>query len=220
MPIPVTFDIIETDRQLELLILKEVAKELNRRIPARLSVIDERIREATFQFIRATETYQSLVGGDLAVHFGLPRGSRRARVDTIVRAVSNAMNVEFNSISFSGGNSRGGFKIGVVTKNLSEVLSLGEGVVTTEKGQNLEWLRWLLTFGDKIIISEHYVKFIAGKGRSGGGVMVASNAGVWRVPPPYAGTTTDNWLTRAFTDSIQQYLPIIEKILEYELARI
>lgn len=216
----ITFDIVETDTQLEKLMLLEVAKELNLRIPRRLSIIDDKMRIATLSFLQATDTYGSLVYGDLAAHFGIPFSGREQRIDRILQAVVNRMEIHYVPVTLRGRAYNGGLKFKILLKNLSEVLTLNDGLVITEKGQILEWLRWLLTLGDRIIISEYEIELQPGRGRSGGGFMVPENAGVWRVPPVFAGTINDNWLTRAFKDNINSYLSIIEQIVKNELQRI
>jgi hypothetical protein len=95
-----------------------------------------------------------------------------------------------------------------------------EGSILTEKGEVLEWLRWLLTFGDRIIISEYQIHLISGKGRSGRGIMVADDASAWRVPPRFSGTIRNNWLTRAFKENSQSFFLIIENIIKQELQRV
>jgi hypothetical protein len=218
--IPVVFDLVESDVQIAKLMLNEIAIELNRRIPTRMRNISSRVKDATYNFLRTNNTYQSLVSGDLAAHFGIPIGGRRQRIDNIVRAVADRMEVEYTPTRLRNNQYTNGITIKVLLRNLSEVLTLSEGIVLTEKGQTLDWLRWLLTLGDTIIISEYEIQLRPGYGRSGGGIMIADEAGVWRVPPQFSGTITNNWLTRAFNDNISQYLSIIEKILADELSRI
>jgi hypothetical protein len=49
--------------------------------------------------------------------------------------------------------------------------------------------------------------------------MFKNNAAIWRVPPEYAGTYSDNWLTRAIlVDAYDFYLKEIENILREELV--
>ena len=218
--IPFVFDIVETDAQLEKLMLLEIAKELNARIPGALPRIDRRVRDATFAFLQNNDTYRSLVSGELAAEFGIPSAGRKQRIDRIIRAVADRMQIEFRPLRLRGGRYSGGLSFRVLMIDLSEVLTLVEGLVVTEKGQVLEWLKWLLTFGDSVIVSEYDVLLRPGKGRSGGGLMIADDAGAWRVPPQFSGTLRSNWLTRAFRINIRQYLSIIEKILDQELSRI
>jgi len=213
-------DIVETNQQLEKLMLIEIVKELNKRIPLRMASIDNKIRVATLGFLQTTGTYDSLVNGELAGHFGIPISGRKQRIDTILQAVTNRMEVEFVPIKLAGKNFGGGIKFRVLLKNLSEVLTLSAGVVLTEKGRTLEWLRWLLTLGDTIIIDNYSVDLKPGTGRSRGGLMVLDGAGSWRVPPQFAGTINDNWLTRAFNDNIIGFRSIIEPIIRQELQGI
>jgi hypothetical protein len=81
--------------------------------------------------------------------------------------------------------------------SLINLLALKSGHVTTNKGTDLHWLNWLLEKGQSVIvIGYRYNPDTAPRGRSGGGTMSGGSA--WRVPPEYAGTISDNFVTRAF----------------------
>lgn len=217
---PLNIEIVETNRQIEQLILRDIVSELNRVIPTKLKGIDTKVREATFNFIRATTTYNSLVNGELAAHFGIPYIGRQQRIDNIVSAVSNRIEITYKPIRLIAGRFAHGIRFGVLLTNLSEVLGLPDGQILTRKGQVLPWLEWLLVLGDTIEISEYEIKLWPGKGRSGGGIMISDKGGSWRVPPQFSGTLNDNWLTRAFKNNIQSYSSIIEKIIQSELQGI
>jgi len=213
-------DIVETDRQIATLILQDIVKQLNRIIPTKLKSIDTKVRLATFNFIKNTTTYESLVRGELAGHFGIPIRGRQNRIDNIVAAISNRMEISYKPITIQAGRFAHGLRFGVLLQDLSEVLGLPGSKILTEKGQVLPWLDWLLVFGDTIEISEYEIKFQAGKGRSARAIMIADNAGSWRVPPEFSGTLNDNWLTRAFKNNINPYSLIIENIIKSELQGI
>ena len=73
----------------------------------------------------------------------------------------------------------------------------------------LDWLNWLLTRGDDIIVGDYSFVERTGSGRSGLGDMVAG--GMFRIPPEYSGTGDDNFITRTLrgetiTDKILQVL--------------
>ena len=73
----------------------------------------------------------------------------------------------------------------------------------------LDWLNWLLTRGDDIIVGDYSFIQKPGIGRSGLGAMTAG--GVFRIPPEYSGTQDDNFITRtllseAVTDQLTQVL--------------
>lgn len=217
-PLQIKFDIVETDRQIQTLMFQEIAKQLNQRIPKRLNNIDNRLKESTFDFLQTTSTYTSLISGQLAAHFGLPRYDRKIRIDDILSALVNRMEVRYTPIRVRGRKFINGLTFSIVTTNLSEVLTLPEGKILTQKGQVLDWMSWLLTMGDRIIISEYEINLESGKGRSGGGIMIAASGGSWRVPPEFSGTQNDNWFTRSLRSN--SYFSIIENIIKHELRGI
>ena len=63
------------------------------------------------------------------------------------------------------------------------------------EGGDLHWLRWLLLEGYKVLVVGFHFRFQPGRGRSQLGYM--RKGGFWRVPPEYAGTADDNFVTRA-----------------------
>lgn len=213
----ILLDITDTDQQIERNILKAIAEEFNIRMVNKLPNIKNRIANLSIQIIQSTPTYASLVGGDLAGHFGLPIAHKVTMVNNILDTIKNNIDITYKNVRVSGIRFLNGLSIGVLLKNFTDILNMSEAIVTTEKGVNLLWLEWLLTAGDRIIISEHSINFSAGMGRSGMAIMVNNSAGIWRVPPQHAGTINNNWLTRAFKDNQNFYLTEISKILENEL---
>jgi hypothetical protein len=218
--IPIYIDVIDTNRQIQQNIMREITAELNKRLPKAISNMSVRLRTATFQFLQHNETYQSLVNGDLAGHFGIPIANRQNRIDAIIKSVSDNMEIEYRPIKYFAGKMTPAIRIGVLLKDLSEVLNLTEGNVLTEKGQTLPWLDWLLLAGNRIIIREYDVELQVGAGRSGLGIMDQGDTYIWRVPPEFSGTLTDNWLTRALLENKRSYLNIIENIIKTELQGI
>ena len=105
----------------------------------------------------------------------------------------------FDGLAFVGGFS------------YSDVLGSSAAIQRTKKGQNLEWLDWLLIQGDKIIIKEYEIS--SGEGRAGRFVMKKTVTGKWGVPSTFAGTPNNNWITRA----IQSASTIIDRTLEEAL---
>lgn len=213
-----TIDLLEDDKTISNKILKGLAEEFNLRVSKKIAIIKNNISIEVVNFLKQSNIYKSLISGDLAAHFGLPISTRKTMVDNIVQKIGNNIEVEHRILKVRSGGFTGGVEIGILVKDFSDILSMSEAFVTTEKGQVLPWLEWLLIKGNKIIISEHEIHLIGGKGRSMGGIMVKNNAGVWRVPSEYSGVVSNNWLTRMFSDNIIQFSDIINKILEKELS--
>ena len=91
----------------------------------------------------------------------------------------------------------------MIRSDYSDVFQSAGAVVNTEKGSKLEWLQWLLLFGDKTIVKEYEIKLGPNpNSRSGDGIMISSKSGRWNVPTSYAGTSKKNWITDAI-DSVE-----------------
>ena len=85
--------------------------------------------------------------------------------------------------------------------------------VVTENGTALPRLKWLLTLGDKIIITEFEVEYKDGSGRSGLASM--SEGGTFRVNPSFSGTEENNFITRAFQGREKQIADIFGRALKF-----
>jgi hypothetical protein len=100
----------------------------------------------------------------------------------------------------------------------SDVLSL-PSVSYSATTRVIPWLEWLLLAGDSTLIRSYDVSFVVPPGkksRTGKAVMVRSKKN-WGVPPEYAGTASDNVITRAIVSG--GVYQSITKIMETELVR-
>lgn len=212
-----SIELLETPDQISKKIIRSIAEEYNIRLQNKAARILGRVRNFTISFFKSTDTYDSLVNGVLAAHFGLPAGSRRTMVDNIIEQIGNSIRINIKPVKQFGKKFRGITTINVLVNDFSDILGMADAIVSTEKGQSLPWLEWLLIKGDVLIISEHQIRLVGGKGRSGMAVMVQDSSSSWRVPPEYSGTIRDNWLTRAIKIYRKSYLNSITNILKQEL---
>ena len=68
--------------------------------------------------------------------------------------------------------------------------------------------------GCKILIKNYTVKFGPNnRSRTGFAIMVGSDEN-WRVPPEFAGTKTNNWITRALENVEDKVVGLMIKELE------
>lgn len=212
-----SIELLETDAQISRKILQEIADQFNKDVSGKLSSITQKIKLVTIDHLKSTSTYESLIKGRLAGHFGLPSSIREGMVNNIIQTIASHIQVRHDIIKVKGFNFSGGTTIEVLLSDFSDIIHMAEAFVYTERGQDLPWLEWLLIRGNEIIISQHEVHLIGGKGRSGRGIMVKNDASVWRVPSEFSGTIRNNWLTKAFLEQPDIYLNKIKDILEKEL---
>lgn len=203
-----SFDLLESDKQIADIILKELVQELNSRLTPLYKEATSYIRQTVLDSIKAQPEYISLLSGSLKYEFGLPDSS--SRLNAILNTIDQSLFVEYKEPRINGQNINGGFFIGMVNSDFSDILSLGAATLVTEKGSPLEWLKWLLLEGDKMIIGGYDFKIGNFKNsRTGGGIMSPSFSGSWRVPPEFAGTMENNWIIRAIVaieSNIDNYL--------------
>ncbi len=82
--------------------------------------------------------------------------------------------------------------------------------VITEKGESLDWISWLLTRGDDVVVADYHV--VPGNhGRSGDAVMKQGD--FFRVRPEYSGTIEDNAITRALKNRQKEIAKILNTLL-------
>lgn len=144
--------------------------------------------------IQTQPEFFSLKNGILRWHLGVPD---EGKIDKIVEIWANSFKVESFNPAFSGRSFKGGLRIVAVPGNYDDVLSDISAFQSTAKGETLHWLEWLLLEGDKKIIRQYDVKLGKNKAsRTGNAVMVKSQKS-WGVPSIYAGTSENNWVTRA-----------------------
>lgn len=207
--------LIESDSQISSKINKAIVDQLKSRLPPVFRKSKEYIRQTVLSAIQSQPEYISLLNGSLKSQFGLPDSA--SRLNRILETIEKSLFVEYNQPKVNGTNINGGFFIGMVNSDFSDILSLKEATFITEKGSPLEWLKWLLLEGDKTIIVGY--EFNIGNypnSRTGGGIMSPSFSGSWRVPPEFAGSFENNWITRAIEsveNNIENYIvSAIQKI--------
>jgi|688.fasta_scaffold291729_2 hypothetical protein len=161
--------------------------------------------------------YASLLSGQLRSELGIPDAD--SKIDQIFNAWSNNVVVQSRAITMKGSGLSGGFSINVIKSDFSDVLSLPASVVVDSvSGSIIPWLQWLLLEGNQILIRDYKLKMGSNpRSRTGNAIMVSSTKDNWRVPPQFAGTINNNWVTRAIDRLDDTILSYIEKELERHL---
>lgn len=189
-----------------------IAELANDIIQKNISTIVSQVKNLIPNWIQAQPEIQSLLtqsSSSLIGQFGIT-GSTQGIVTSITQSVVNSTEVKF--VKYRS-NLSGGLELRFQPSTFTNLLSLQDGH-TIYNGGDLHWLYWLLKRGDEIIITNYQYNPQTGLGRSGLGNMIES--GAFRVPPEFAGTEKDNFITRAFLGQTQesQITNILQKILQ------
>jgi len=197
---------IEKDMKVALI------NDLNLYLNKRKDKVASRIKESSRFWLLSQPEIQSLkdtsIQNSLSSLFGIPVGNEGGITETIVNSVINSIQVKFSKIDK---NFRGSLTFSMQPSDFQNLLGLSAGHVTTEKGADLHWLKWLLVEGDSVVVSGYQYDASA-IGRSGVGGMV--RGGSFRVPPQYSGTISNNFVTRAFAGKQSEIEKILSEVLK------
>lgn len=205
----IEFNLTDSEKAIQNAILSSIKDAVQDIFRISLPSIKKSISTRVYNVLTSEPEYQSLVSGKLQYEFGIPSSAQK--VNHIIHIWSDNIIVETIPVKLTGSSIIGGFTLGMIKSDYSDVLSDDAATVVDSKtGSILPWLEWLLLYGGKIIISNYEVKVGPSPySRTGLAIMKPSKKD-WRVPPEFAGTKTNNWVTRAL-DRLDQEIPNIIK---------
>lgn len=200
--------------------MRVIIRETNSIIKGAITNIENEVKKLTRHLMENSKFVNELLYGQLRGHFGIPADEISDSVASIINEVVENIEVSYSNLSLLGKTVRGGLKIGIGKNGFSSLINLKAGTTTTDLGVELNWLDWLLTQGDRIIISEHDIKFLADKGRSGMAIMIPNRVASWRVPAEFSGTLEDNVITREIIKNVEQYSRIMSSLINKQVKSI
>lgn len=201
------FKILETDGQIKNSILNILKDQAANLLKQNISKIQIELRNKFKQALKHEPEYESLKSGKLKAELGLPS---TVSIDAIVDLISDSVKVDFVPATISNRGIKVGLEIRIFQKDGEPAISSTNAILIDElKGYSLPWLEWLLFYGTKPIVKNYSVRMGSNPySRSGMAIMVEDDSS-WRVPAEFAGTETNNWVTRALStinDDIKNFL--------------
>ena len=206
--------LVEAEDVIAKKILQEMARKLDKAIRLAIPNIKPHASNVILENMLDNDVMNAINGGNLMGTLGLTAAHGMNASIEIAHMVAGSLEITGKKVRLKGAGLQGGLTIHVQPSNFANVLGISEGVVEYfskryEAMIKLDWLNWLLTRGDDIIVGDYSFIQKPGIGRSGLGAMTAG--GVFRIPPEYSGTQDDNFITRtllseAVTDQLTQVL--------------
>jgi hypothetical protein len=198
----------ESDSQIERKINAAIAIELNKMVQRNSSRVEKQLIAAVTRWITYQPEMIELLNpptpGSLNAQLGISDLQALISTKDIVNAVVGTIEIKISPIS---NRLKGGIEVRIQPVRMRELLGLPSGFTLTLGGP-LHWLSWLLTEGTNTIIYGYsYVPDLSG--RSGGGSMKLG--GMWRIPPEYSGTLSDNFITRALLGNDKELSSILQE---------
>lgn len=202
-------NIKETDAQIAQKISIAIRDSLNKIYDDSLKSIVDMIKKLIYDSITSQPEYFSLISGDLRVELGLIDGD--TRLINIIEILISNLEIKFSKFRIVGSNLSGGIRVMAIRSDYSDILSIDDSILITEKGDRLPWLQWLLLRGDDVIIADYSIRY-GNFGRTGGGHMVP--VGSWSVPSYAIGVENNNFITRAMSSIEQRMMSNIQQIID------
>ena len=156
------------------------------------------------------DTYYSLDIGQLRKDFGFRPGENVG--ERVVKEVSKSIRINRTGPNSS---SLGGIRLQLLKDGIEFLLDKDFGAYDSN-GNTVDWLRWLLTAGDTIVIADYEVIYKdTPRSRSGYALMISPKmSNGFRVDPNHSGTIDDNWITRALAATEVEMLTKLKEGLE------
>ena len=205
--------VAETVKEIEAMMAAELEVKVKSLFAGALSAIKTSVREIVKREISNCPEMKSLNGGVLQFDIGLTRGQASAVAEGWANAVAGSVNVKLRPISM-GKTTTGGITVEIQPSDFSNRLRTelrpiwGDNMEATTYTAEVDSL--LLSWGDRILIGDYDIEY-GSFGRSGGARMKKKKGASWgiskglsRVPPEFAGTTKNNFLTRTLESSSVQ----------------
>lgn len=213
----ISFNLLDSSTDIRTRILNSLAEYLSPILENTKNSLQNSLPQYIENALTSQPEYISLLSGQLRSELGVP--DARSRLDTIFSEWKNNAFVVYDKIKVKGSSLVGGFGINMIRSDFSDILSLpASEVVDDISGSVVPWLKWLLLDGGKILIKNYKVQLGNNpRSRTGGAIMIESVNENWRVPPQFAGTINDNWITRAIESYNRVILDHIQNSLEQNI---
>lgn len=157
--------------------------------------------------------YDSILNGSLQYEFGIPDPA--SKLSGLLETWGKNIQVNYSPPKISNGIIRSSFSVNMIRVDFSDVLYSDYAIVQdTLRGYSLPWLEWLLLEGNKTIIKNQNVVIGPNRSSRTGFALMRESSSSWKVPSEYAGTISDNWITRAIDNAESSINAVIEKALE------
>jgi hypothetical protein len=202
--------IIDNNNAIASRIKHAVNKQLREgAIDNKLILLNHKLQALISLAFLKSETYVSLVYGELRAEFGLNEEAVNNLPDLIEKIVNTYIYINFSAKK----NGLAIIEIGI--SDYDDIDFSKDGMFVTEKGDIINWLWWLLSAGDSQIqsIDGYGVYLKQGQGRSKMAIMIKTQGQSYSVDSYFAGTPYDNWITRTLRANQKEIQDIIKVVM-------
>ena len=205
--------LLENSQTIQKSILIALLPEVKSYMDNAINTIKRELPSITAEAIMGEPEYNSLLSGQLKFEFGIPDAG--SKIAGLINVWISNMIIEYKPPTATNSSIKSSFRANLIRSNFNDVLGTDEAYMNDSlRGYSLPWLEWLLLDGTATIIPNHEV--VMGnnpRSRTGSAVMKISS-GSWKVPDQFSGTMSDNWITRAISNSQDKIQKLLERALK------
>lgn len=223
---PIRLKFTDSFSQFKTNIIFALAEKVDQIIRSKIPRIEIFARETLKAELNKSETVSSLLGGVLQADFGLTDSMAIEAVDSIVDYLTSNIQVVYTK-SRKPGDLLASFTLVLlpdpeVYNHIKNGSYISNGYWVTGYGIDgtINWLEWLMTRGTEVVITNFYVYYEEGAGRSNQAIMVYTDkggpvrSGGFMVDPEHSGTLEDNFITRV----INKVVPELRAFITREIS--
>ena len=206
-------EILESSKEISQKIGQALVPQINAYMTSAMNKIEKQLPDVLKEAIENSPEYSSILGGRLRYEFGIPDPS--AKLSGLLEIWTTSVSATHSrAIVDANGKIKSYFSVEMVKADFSDVLGSNYAFVYDNKrGYTLPWLEWLLLEGSVSLVKNHSVVMQANpRSRTGMALMKVSNSS-WEVPSQYAGTISDNWITRSLEAAKDDIYNLIKKAM-------
>lgn len=218
-----TIKMIDSAADIQKKLSSAIADHLNDALKRAADHIEGQVQLLVHDRIYNSDTFRSLLDGELRGDMGL-RNPQRV-LNPILQVWMNSVVVTHLPVRFVGEKLTGGIRIEFIKSSWQDVLRMPEAEYISVNRRRktrarIRWLYWLLLAGSQIIVRDWFVLFRDGfrypPSRSEMAIMIQGAGKFWRVPFEHSGTKDNNFVTRALENIDEP----IRRIIQREVYRV
>lgn len=165
-----------------------------------IEIIKNNLPNIISDAIKNSPEYNSILNGELRYEFGI--ADPGTKLTGLLDIWSNNIKYTHMKPTIINNNIKAMFSASTIRIDYADVLYTDYAlVIDSTRNYTLPWLEWLLLEGNKTIIDKYEVIIGPNRFSRTGNALMQPSKKSWRVPPMYAGTASDNWITRSI-DSV------------------
>lgn len=205
--------VLENSQTIQKSILSALLPEANKYMDKAISIIKKDLPSIVSEAIISEPEYSSLLSGQLKFELGIPNAG--SKISSLINMWISNMVIDYKPPTLTNSSIRTSFSAKLIRANFNDVLGTDEAYINDSlRGYSLPWLEWLLLDGNAIVIPNYEVVMGSNpRSRTGSAIMKGSTSS-WKVPDQFSGTISDNWITRAISNSQDKIQNLLERALK------